>query len=73
MRATSALPSMVAIALAMACTRPPHTDVPAAIPDRLVVLTFDDAVKSHYTTVAPLLARYVPADRRPAAAHAASR
>ena len=28
------------------------------VPDRLVVLTFDDAVRSHYTTVAPLLERY---------------
>ena len=28
------------------------------VPDRVVVLTFDDAVKSHYTTVAPLLRRY---------------
>ena len=30
----------------------------APVPDRLVVLTFDDAVRSHYTTVAPLLRRY---------------
>jgi peptidoglycan/xylan/chitin deacetylase (PgdA/CDA1 family) len=28
------------------------------VPDKLVVLTFDDAVRSHYTTVAPLLKRY---------------
>ena len=28
------------------------------VPDRLVVLTFDDAVRSHYTTVAPLLRQY---------------
>lgn len=28
------------------------------IPDKLVVLTFDDAVKSHYTNVAPLLKQY---------------
>lgn len=28
------------------------------IPDRLVVLTFDDSVKSHYTVVAPLLKKY---------------
>lgn len=28
------------------------------IPDKLVVLTFDDAVKSHYSTVAPLLKQY---------------
>jgi peptidoglycan/xylan/chitin deacetylase (PgdA/CDA1 family) len=28
------------------------------IPDRLVVLTFDDSAKSHYTTVRPILKRY---------------
>jgi len=28
------------------------------IPDKLVVLTFDDAVKSHFTVVRPLLKRY---------------
>ena len=28
---------------------------PAAVPDKLVVLTFDDAVKSHLAFVAPLL------------------
>ena len=29
-----------------------------AIPDKLVVLTFDDAIISHYTNVAPLLKKY---------------
>jgi peptidoglycan-N-acetylglucosamine deacetylase len=29
-----------------------------AIPDKLVILTFDDAVLSHYTNVAPLLKKY---------------
>jgi peptidoglycan/xylan/chitin deacetylase (PgdA/CDA1 family) len=28
------------------------------IPDRLVVLTFDDAVKSHFTVARPVLKRY---------------
>jgi peptidoglycan/xylan/chitin deacetylase (PgdA/CDA1 family) len=28
------------------------------IPDKLVVLTFDDSIKSHYTTVRPILKRY---------------
>ncbi|HEY3391578.1 MAG TPA: polysaccharide deacetylase family protein, partial [Lacipirellulaceae bacterium] len=28
------------------------------IPDKLVVLTFDDSVKSHYTNVRPILKRY---------------
>jgi peptidoglycan/xylan/chitin deacetylase (PgdA/CDA1 family) len=31
---------------------------PAPVPERLVVLTFDDGVKSHGTLVAPLLKRY---------------
>jgi peptidoglycan/xylan/chitin deacetylase (PgdA/CDA1 family) len=29
-----------------------------AIPDKLVILTFDDAVLSHYTNVAPMLKKY---------------
>ena len=29
-----------------------------AIPDRLVVLTFDDSAKSHYTVVRPILKQY---------------
>jgi peptidoglycan/xylan/chitin deacetylase (PgdA/CDA1 family) len=28
------------------------------IPDKLVVLTFDDSAKSHHTTVRPILKRY---------------
>ena len=28
------------------------------IPDKLVVLTFDDSVKSHFTIVRPILRRY---------------
>ncbi len=28
------------------------------IPDKLVVLTFDDSAKSHYTIVRPILKRY---------------
>lgn len=28
------------------------------IPDKIVVLTFDDAIKSHYTIVAPILRKY---------------
>lgn len=35
-----------------------ETDVLQPIPDRLVVLTFDDGNKSDYTNVAPLLKRY---------------
>ena len=44
--------------LACTGTRPIHARAPEPVPDRLVVLTFDDAVRSHYTTVAPLLERY---------------
>lgn len=47
----------VALLVAAACARP-HAGTPETVPDRLVVLTFDDAVRSHYTTVAPLLKRY---------------
>jgi peptidoglycan/xylan/chitin deacetylase (PgdA/CDA1 family) len=49
------------LALSAACAATPRASsppAPAAVPDRLVVLTFDDAVRSHYTTVAPLLERY---------------
>src|SRR6185295_17306548 len=28
------------------------------VPDKLIVLTFDDSAKSHYTTVRPILKRY---------------
>jgi peptidoglycan/xylan/chitin deacetylase (PgdA/CDA1 family) len=48
------------LAAALACTAPrtARRAAPPPVPDRLVVLTFDDAVRSHYTTVAPLLERY---------------
>ena len=29
-----------------------------AVPDKLIVLTFDDSVASHYTVARPLLKRY---------------
>jgi peptidoglycan-N-acetylglucosamine deacetylase len=55
--------SLVALALALlaACAGAPRiasTGAAPPVPDKLVVLTFDDAVRSHYTTVAPLLERY---------------
>jgi peptidoglycan/xylan/chitin deacetylase (PgdA/CDA1 family) len=55
----SRLPWLVAL-LTIACAGTPRatTVAPERVPDRLVVLTFDDAVRSHYTTVAPLLERY---------------
>lgn len=58
---TTLLPLLLAGTLAAlsACRAPGGASTaPAPVPDRLVVLTFDDAVKSHYTTVAPLLERY---------------
>ncbi|MCI0335676.1 MAG: polysaccharide deacetylase family protein [Planctomycetes bacterium] len=36
----------------------PPTQGLEPIPDKLVVLTFDDSAKSHYTTVRPILKRY---------------
>jgi peptidoglycan-N-acetylglucosamine deacetylase len=51
----------VALALSAGCHAQPHTSPAGSalrVPDKLVVLTFDDAVRSHYTTVAPLLERY---------------
>src|SRR3982751_4695083 len=51
----------VALLLPTGCRTAPRTPPvqPASpVPDKLVVLTFDDAVKSHFTNVAPLLERY---------------
>src|SRR5438094_1912226 len=36
----------------------PHCCIAAAVPDKLVVLTFDDSVASHYSVVRPLLKQY---------------
>jgi len=51
---------LLALAALLACAHAPRTGGRAAerVPDRVVVLTFDDAVRSHHTTVAPLLERY---------------
>lgn len=40
------------------CACLPGAQALEAIPDRLVVLTFDDSVASHYTVVRPLLKQY---------------
>ena len=59
MRPTQFALRCLGVAFAIACAGPPRaTPGPRHVPDRLVVLTFDDAVRSHYTTVAPLLERY---------------
>ncbi len=48
------VPSILAAYLAAA----PALSQPGPIPDKTVVLTFDDAVKSHVTVVAPILSEY---------------
>jgi peptidoglycan/xylan/chitin deacetylase (PgdA/CDA1 family) len=51
----------IALGLSTACastSRGVRTAAAPTVPDKLVVLTFDDAVRSHYTAVAPLLERY---------------
>jgi peptidoglycan/xylan/chitin deacetylase (PgdA/CDA1 family) len=60
MRQTCFTLRWLVVLLAVACVgSPPRaTPAPDRVPDRLVVLTFDDAVRSHYTAVAPLLERY---------------
>src|SRR5687767_4497258 len=40
------------------CARSPAAHGFEPLPDKLVVLTFDDSAKSHYTTVRPILKRY---------------
>ena len=44
------------LTVVLALAAPPRPLEP--IPDRLVVLTFDDASKSHYTVARPLLLKY---------------
>ena len=48
-------PSEVVLFLAMASVVRPAGGQQAPVPDKLVVLTFDDSAKSHATYVAPLL------------------
>ena len=50
---TRAIPVTLAVLL---LSSPVFTQEP--IPDRLVVLTFDDSAKSHYTVARPLLTKY---------------
>jgi peptidoglycan/xylan/chitin deacetylase (PgdA/CDA1 family) len=42
----------------LACTSAPVRPAARRVPDRVVVLTFDDAARSHFRTVAPLLSKY---------------
>ncbi len=54
MRITSALAATVVAALSIG----PAAAVLEPVPDKLVVLTFDDSKASHYTVVRPLLKKY---------------
>ena len=47
---------LLSVILVILCAGPTLSRDP--IPDRLVVLTFDDASKSHYTIARPLLKKY---------------
>src|SRR6476661_8543253 len=49
-------PAAVLVLLAAVGAAPPRPLEP--IPDRLVVLTFDDASKSHFTVARPILKKY---------------
>lgn len=49
---------LAACGIAAADDADPASAVRKAIPDRLVVLTFDDSARSHYTFVRPLLKEY---------------
>ncbi len=49
---------MASAAVALFCLSEAMAEPRAAIPERLVVLTFDDGVKSHANFVAPLLKKY---------------
>ena len=44
-------------AFAMSCVAT-DADSPPSVPNRFVVLTFDDSVKSHFTVVRPILKKY---------------
>src|SRR5437867_10927827 len=52
-RATLRLAALLVLSLGS-----PRTRALEAVPDRLVVLTFDDSVASHYSVARPILKRY---------------
>src|SRR5437016_4735643 len=47
--------ALISLALLLTATRPPALE---PVPDKLVVLTFDDASKSHFTVARPVLKKY---------------
>src|SRR5438105_7410136 len=58
-RAAGFLPAVsLLVAMAAAATQTQSPPRLAPIPDKLVVLTFDDSKASHYTVVKPLLKKY---------------
>src|SRR6266481_6389799 len=58
-RAASVLPAVsLLVAIAAAATQTQSPPRLAPIPDKLLVLTFDDAKASHYAVVRPLLKKY---------------
>jgi peptidoglycan-N-acetylglucosamine deacetylase len=51
-------PALLALAIAAGVSTIPAPDGLEPVPDKLVVLTFDDSKASHYTVVRPLLKKY---------------
>jgi peptidoglycan/xylan/chitin deacetylase (PgdA/CDA1 family) len=49
---------LLSIAAAIVCGLTQAGLAAEAVPDKLVVLTFDDSVASHYTVARPLLKQY---------------
>lgn len=48
----------LSLAFGFGCNAQSTATAPLPIPDKLVVLTFDDSVKSHYTVARPVLKKY---------------
>ena len=49
---------VIGLMLTFGCDAQSTSALPLPIPDKLVVLTFDDSVKSHYTVARPVLKKY---------------
>jgi peptidoglycan/xylan/chitin deacetylase (PgdA/CDA1 family) len=55
---TNAASKLFFLSVVFFCALASHAIGLEPIPDKLVVLTFDDSAKTHYTTVRPILKRY---------------
>src|SRR5262245_36321378 len=55
---TMNVPTLTCAVIALSCFLVARTQGFEAVPDKLVVLTFDDSVVSHYSIVRPILKRY---------------